>query len=355
MPVFDQNDVDILALGLGTIWADSTLAKVHDLVINYLWHQYCACDAPPQPALPTPVPNPSGTSTGGGLGNAPQPCFSGSTAYDVPTTGAPPATTLQNITTQLLPTDGRLAQDTVSQPNRTIYGIPPGVQSIQFQSFQPPTALCPTSAGSQIMPGVTFYNSSAALISGGGVLSGPQYPNNNTSGSLAIPATASYWYANTGYSFPNCGAVTGQAQVKTQVLCAPAGTLASCCPPDPSITLALNSVLQLLNQIQAELQHPALTDGTVHSGLSGSGSLVFTGVARAIRVNVASIPPGLSSGIGVPPFVASLGFITPLAEGVGMRSQRLSFQTQTFALDAIATGVGWNVSPGLTFSITELV
>jgi hypothetical protein len=98
-----------------------------------------------------------------------------------------------------------------------------------------------------------------------------------------------------------------------------------------------------------------LVDGTRHTGLAGGGSLTFVDNAKAVRVEITDLPAGWPQVAQVPPYLWSAGFVTPLAEDVPMRGQRLIYEKQTFPLLPQATGLAWQLPPQLIVDIVELL
>lgn len=358
MPTFDLTDAEILALGLLAPSATTTLSKIHDVILIFLWHQYCVCTGGSTPPPPTPVAPPGGANTGGPQGA--QPCFTGGTTYTVPVANPPLTMASGDITQQVLPVTGVVFVDN-SNPSdpQTHYGIPTGVTSVHYQSTQPNTSICGGSSGA-IMGTIQFFDSTHTHIPVTlNQFSGPQYPAPQTSGTILVPSTAVEYFAVSGFSPPSCGTVAGPAVTKTQVYCGGGGpgVLGNCCPPDPSIMFALNNLLQLVTSLAQSIPTPitSYADSTVHGGLSGSGNVTLGAGAIAFRVNLTTVPPGYGATTGTPNYFFDLGWVTPAALSEPFTQQRVAIDGQVFVLPAVATEVFYTLNQGVVISITELV
>lgn len=131
-----------------------------------------------------------------------------------------------------------------------------------------------------------------------------------------------------------------------------------CCPPDP----LLESYLQQINgKLDALLAAPGAApsigwrDGAAHTNLSGQGTIQLGPGVTGLRLTFTTIPPNIRTIPGTPLFYWSLGFITPLAIDVPLRSLRSVFQTQAMPLPPQATAFSYTFQPGVVLGITELI
>lgn len=360
MPTFDATDAQILALGLLAPNATTTLGKIQDLIMNYLWHQWCECTSATTPPLPTPQPPPAGT----GVSN-PQtatPCFTGTASYFPPTQSGPQPFSAADLTQQLLPVTGATQHDPFStDPTWIQYGTPSGVTSIDFQAYQPNTSGCGGNSG-PLMGEVFFFDNTGRQITYA-QFSGNQYPTPNTSGTIPIPSNTVWWSVAAGYNPTVCGTVAGNATIKTQVYCGGGGTsLSNCCPPDPSITFALNNLIQLVLSIQAALTGlvipPELvgyTNGAVHGALSGSGQFALVGQPLGLLVDINATSPAQGQVLGSPDRWFNLGWITPEIVGTPYAPQRIVYLTQQMQLPQLVDVINYTLGPGVVATVTELI
>jgi hypothetical protein len=96
-------------------------------------------------------------------------------------------------------------------------------------------------------------------------------------------------------------------------------------------------------------------EGTVHAGLTGSGSVVLVGNAIGVKVTITSDTTGFRISPGDPSYYWSRGYIVPItAEAPVRRPVRLVYSPQQYELPALTDSIGYTLPPGLTISITEL-
>lgn len=143
-----------------------------------------------------------------------------------------------------------------------------------------------------------------------------------------------------------------------QWLCTPIPPtlLPDCCPPDPGLLALLNQVLQLEQEILAGLPGPKkpYVDSTVHAGLTGTGAVRIDPAAVAIRIDITSRPDAPTPNPYQPPYLLSLGFITPFAVGTPLRGSRLVYDHQIYQYPSYTDQIGYGLEDGITISIVEL-
>lgn len=354
MPTWDANDALILALGSASPFYQQTLTKIDDLIQNWAWDKACECTGGPAgPALVAPAP-PAGTSQTSPTSN--QPCFVGAYA------GAPPLNPDSSLTNDLdiskwtLSTDGRIHGGDIHSSSGNIYGVPTGTTSITWKGFDPDTSSGPGSKGIYSFALWTF---NASFVPNSPIQIGP--PLNNTggtyTGSTPIASTVAYWLMIGRTSVGDGSTPLEPPRLETNVWCGgsvPNGQEA-CCPPDPSIALGLQTIINLLQNLHTP---PAGTykKGTVHSGLTGSGTLSVTGLF-GLQIQLTSGVPTQIQFPGVPPYERSVGWMSVLT-GDGMIDEvRITRQNQVWAsaLARYATQVGFQLNAGFSMTVTELL
>ena len=129
----------------------------------------------------------------------------------------------------------------------------------------------------------------------------------------------------------------------------------ACCPPDPSIALGLQTIINLLQNLHTP---PAGTykKGTVHSGLTGSGTLSVTGLF-GLQIQLTSGVPTQIQFPGVPPYERSVGWMSVLTADGMIDEVRITRQNQVWAsaLARYATQVGFQLNAGFSMTVTELL
>lgn len=173
-----------------------------------------------------------------------------------------------------------------------------------------------------------------------------------------LPAGYKFVYATNGSTPQNC---TVRHTVNAKIWCAgtsPNNAMSPCCPPDPAVTGALQQIQNYLQIIFQSLPTPAhsYAEATVHSGLSGNGSVTFTGAPLALKVTITTDSGSYGSAAGTPTYLFDRGFLVPFStEGPIWSQVRLSFSPQIIQLPQLADAIGYSLSAGIVISITELV
>jgi hypothetical protein len=137
----------------------------------------------------------------------------------------------------------------------------------------------------------------------------------------------------------------------------PTSIATPCCPPDATVDVRLRRIEQLEQVIIKLLGHALVghVDGTRHSNLSGSGSIVLVDSVDAIRVEVTSDPSGFEVNPGTPNYYFSMGFITSIAAGSPLKGWRLVYLHQTYPIVSYADQIGYTLAPGVHVDIVELL
>lgn len=357
MPTWDASDAEILALGLLAPTAQQTITKINNLLLNWAWPQFCQCSSGVVPPAPTPTTAPPGVGAPSGASS--QPCFKGH--YQ----GTPgfasigtPVSPADDFTTALLPTTGSAI--TVSSPIglTSAHGAPAGVTTIAVTASG--CHLQGDSSGTFYWPmDVFYYNSSGTMLSSQGF---PPVVSSTSpqSFSAPVPANTAYWNAVMDIRQNTIGPPTNQALYDTQVYCGGASptSLQNCCPPDPAISLGIQTLINLVQNLQTAVNAPKgpWVDGVTHVGLTNNGSFALT-ASNAIGIRVVVTTPPLNAEIlpGTPNFYWNMGFLTPIALTSPLRGWRLVYLSESFSLPQFTDSIGYTLLGGTVVNITELL
>lgn len=133
---------------------------------------------------------------------------------------------------------------------------------------------------------------------------------------------------------------------------------AGCCPPDPAITAQLQLITDMLQEIVGSQTTTtrSYAEGTVHAGLTGSGTISLVDSAIAVKVTITTDNGALRTKAGSPTYLYDRGFIVPIAaEGPIRGVTRLVYNPQVYQLPPPTDAIGYQLGAGITASITELV
>ena len=173
---------------------------------------------------------------------------------------------------------------------------------------------------------------------------------------VPIDTTAGY-YTITGHGVAGSG--DSNVQVLTQVFCngQPAlGPVQPCCPPDPLTQGMLDQILQLVTLIQRQAAPFAYIASTVHSGLTGAGSLAIADLI-GVRVAITTDSARLGEEGTSPAELFDRGWITFATSDGALHSSRLEHAAQLVlpCQAGIYTTLYYDLNSLITVSITELV
>lgn len=353
VPTFDASDLEILALGLLAPTATQTIGKINNLLLNWAWDKYCQCDS--GGFTPTaPVPPPAGT--GASSANQSKPCFVGAYNGEPGLQGTGTAVSQwPDYTGPLIGTDGRTRVVHFADGSTgTGYGMPAGTTQISY------TGIGPTGTGGLSCTGnidavVTFSDVNGVYIQ--------QYPMGtptgvgcNLSGSVTVPTNASFWNAKLFNQSANWGTYLTPLVYNTNVWCGGGGpgVTSNCCPPDPSIALAIQNILQILQNPPSATPKPYVK-GATHVGLVGEGTLTVSGLF-GVQLQLTTGVPTAIQFPGVPPYERSVGWVSMLTADGMIDESRITRQNQVWAsaLAPYATTIGYHLNPGFTMTLTEL-
>jgi hypothetical protein len=354
MPVWEASDALVIALGQESPFYAQTFAKMTALIANWAFDKLCDCTGPaPGPALVAPSPPPGSAITNP---TPNQPCFQGNYAGEPPVN---PNSSLLNdvdVTAPLLSTDGRIRTGDTHSNSGQIYGVPAGSTLVTWTGYNPPTA---SGAGANGQFGFAIWPFDVNMVAGSPIPFGPVDGTiaGTYTGMWEIPSWVSFWLLTVRQDdIPGIVAIE-PPRMQTQVWCGGSvpGGQEACCPPDPSITFALNQIINQLQQL-AKPQVKAYTKGNQHLALTGTGSITVAGLF-GVQLQLTTGVPTQIQFPGVPPYERSVGWCSILT-GDGMIDEvRITRENQVWAsaLAPYAITVGYQLNAGFTMSVTELL
>lgn len=320
------------------------------------WWQVCQCSSTTTPSPPTPS-NPGQVTTNPGPGVTPSACWNVTVPYSVPAF-ASGHSNITDITTLALPAGPTF-------PVAVSTGPPAGnVMGVKFPAvmLNPQMAMTVNEplTGSDMTvqwngftaTGAASSNSTAQL---GLIVFKPGIGTNVTA--VAQPTTD-----NTATYFAvyihNLDSSAHTGTINVSMFCPPGIAFTQPCNcTDPLVEGELNQILQYVQAIYAGLPIPpnSFAEATVHSGLSGAGSITFTGVPIALKVTLTTIPGIVGVEIGDPNFYFDVGYLSFGTSEGNYAQQRLSLQQELVSVPLLSGSVGYTLNNGVIATITELV
>jgi hypothetical protein len=319
------------------------------------WFQICQCNSTSTPAPPT-LSNPGGATSNPGLPVQATPCWTVSVPYSVGARLGSAASNWQDLTPLAVPAGvyNTQALQTGSFPvNGVNTAVTPGATQLELN----------TTLNEAIVTNATFvhihwYFYTALVGGGGGTLLDSAFFFSGTSTTpdstrATLPSNAKAWTV----AVENLDTVAHTGTVDVSFFCPPGTTTPSkCCPPDPLLEALLQQILQYEQAIYEALPVPlnSFAEGTVHSGLTGNGSITFGGLPVAIKVTLTTIPPAVGFEVGSPDFYFDVGFLTFATSEGSYSQQRIELQDQLLTVPVLAGSVGYTLKNGVVATITEL-
>jgi hypothetical protein len=341
VPTITAADIAALITFLDPVGHVAAVAKLEQLVGAYAWYQLCQCASTTTPAPPAAPAAPA---------NLPQ--------IDPPNvTGTPTAAPCSTMAAGPKATAGfnqwtSLFGSVDSGPYNGI-PIPSGATSARVTQ----SAILNGNNNSMLQFNFGFFNAAGSFL--GSQATADHFNNIGQTRvfTVTLPAgTTHFTYEFTNY-FGN-GQTTSLGYVKIEWYCG--GLTATspatlCCPPDPSLTMLLNNVLEMVTLIQRQTSPFAYIRGTVHAGLSGDGEIAVQGLIGAL-VTMTTQPNYLGRQDGHPDEYFDVGWINwGTADGFDRRiplhiSPQISLPEQA----GLYTRIGYSLEPGVVVSIQEL-
>jgi hypothetical protein len=304
----------------GLIWA---------VIQNQLWYQWCKCSSGTQPTAPTGQAAPT---------NLP--------SVNPPAQLPPPSSvaceTTQSTNIPWAPNNGALrTSGTLTTKNPTSYRVTV-VQSVA------------TAPG----PAITYLLESVGPGPSHTILDSHTYvtPNTVTDVHIFTIPVGTEFIRLTKTANGTAGLTLSQDTL--EIFCngnPPGGVVAPCCPPDPNLTGMMTQILQYVTLLQRHLVPFAYISGSVHSGLSGAGTISIQGLLGA-KVECTTIPASYGRSGTSPTEYFDLGFITfGTADGFPS-SYKLERDEQLMlpARCSAYTDLDYDLAPGVVVTISEI-
>lgn len=311
----------------------SPFQNLYSVIANGIWWTLCQCNTTATPSPPTPPAFPTGApevNPPGYGNNFGQPCLD------------------------------QKGSTTVNESGGTVQLYPSGVSTVPIQSGSTvlklslfPTCVsgpCTSAFGTQVRyvdstgtPHVVFGTSGAFGVT-------------NTA-TVTIPTGATQW------DFEQAtGSDGSHIKYDWEVIAYCNGTTPTtpngpCCPPDPSLIGSIEQLRQLMELVLQSLPTPinSYSEGTVHSTLSGNGTITLSGSPIAIKVDITTDSSHLGQSTADPTFLFDRGYIVPIINEGPIRGEtRLTFNPQVYLLPLLTEQIGYSLHPGIVASITEL-
>jgi hypothetical protein len=299
------------------------------VIQNQLWYQWCECTSGTQPTTPTGQSAPTDLPAVNPPAQLPAP----------PTTACYDATEGPNNFI----------------PNQTLI-IPLGAVMVG-KSVNAARFTVTTSVVSGTGPAITFhfiqFDANNAQISNTVFA----VTHNTTAEVHTIPVSPLCVNSELDTT-ANATTGTTARTVRVEFFCngdVPGGTVTPCCPPDPNLTGMMTQILQYVTLLQRHLVPFAYVSGTVHSGLSGAGTISIQGLLGA-KVECTTIPASYGRAGTSPTEYFELGFVT-FGTADGFPSAYKLERDEQFMLPARCsayTELDYDLSPGVVVTITEI-
>jgi hypothetical protein len=348
-----QDVIDAISLMLPGV-AIPAQQKFTQWFLHRYWWNICGCigsTTPPPPAMSNPN-TPIGTGTGAPSGfNAP-PCWTVTATTNIVSDN----TFCHDIIGPWLPSGPGSTIVVGSNPPRTVGVLPAGATDFSW-SFE---ALTQTQrmqllyeqvdpSGNDVGHVILADSSIAGVQSGSFHLITPQnYPNATIRMCPFATFDGHFEGAWQGTFTIRCGGAPPNAIV------------GPCCPPDPLIDIKLDHliglVLNLYNRSSSGGGPPtSWVDGARHTSLEKAGSFLLAGPAIGVRVEMTTLPSGVTVNPGEPDFYWDSGFITPFSNDTPLRGSRLVFRDQSFQIPSVTDQIGYTLLHGTVVDIIELL
>jgi hypothetical protein len=331
------------------------LTAIHNLLINWLWTQYCQCvsgtaTAPTYPPAPTDSTVP--------LTAPVVPCS------DLKWQGVGVTTAQANVngpqitqSAQLLPYPvvSRNAGSLATYPSGNCGSAPPTQMIIDETWISGGTG---GDDSTLIVIGWTGAGTGQAINTQIGFVNSS---NPHVQTKITVPSNV------TAITFQVTNRQTVSTivqQVEVQLLCSgSSGGVSTPCTTDPNVLNLLNSMWTAIQEIYTEttlLQRQlipfAYISGTAHAGLHDQGTIAIASPLLGIRIDLTTIPPQLGQDVSEPTFYFDVGWVSVL-DANGFVDQRRITRVNTVWMPRImsdATVIGYSFHSGIVATITEI-
>lgn len=333
--------------------AQAAIQKVYQWFKHFYWYYACECVSGATPAVPTPSNpgNPVSTNTGLPYASQASQCWDAQRQVSFaagPGNTDPP----QNISDYVLPQTQRVTTtEPYSGSDKHGYVMPQGITSVTL-TMNAPTPI----TFSSVQCFIDFFDASGTNLGALHDLIKVHGDNTTVFTTTFTPPVGAYAWIAAAESADSAAQVF---TVEVSYLCTGGTSIfqQSCCPPDPTLSAQMTQVLQLVQAIYAGLPvtPTSYAESTVHSGLTGNGSVTLGAGVLAVRVDVTSDQPTLGVDQGSPLYLFDRGYIVPIAaEGPIRAEARLVYNPQLFPLPTLTERIGYSLHAGIVASITEL-
>lgn len=355
-PGLTQTDIQDILTPQDPATFNTARQRVMNWFLHWYWGVVCECTTASTPGISLP-PAPTGVGNNTGLpsGNTTGPCWNVKYSANVPAfTGTTGQSDLDLTPFLLPPNPPTLAVVTGGDNLLHVQAqtIPPGANTFALNY-----TLTPPVQGGQIAECfVQFFTSTGATDNA--------YGHTSSAGSAGgggtwgpIPANAVYWAAYASHT----NNVQTTFNVTHSFFCSgtgPNNLTTPCCPPDPMVSHYLQLILNIVSNLYTSPPGAPKTGwaaATAHPNISGTGSFQLGSGVTGIRATFTTIPASIRTTPGTPTFYWSLGFVTPVAIDVPLRSLRTVFASQDLALPVQATAIDYTFPAGVVVTLTELV
>jgi hypothetical protein len=203
---------------------------------------------------------------------------------------------------------------------------------------------------------VQFYTSANAQISTTEIPTVAIASPFTHSADVAIPSNADHWFVEHYNTAVNPPTFTDTVSLTLTCPGGSGGSFVTPCVTDPATMALLEQILQYVTLIQRQAVPFAYVAGTVHSGLTGSGTIAVQGLIGAIVEITSTLGDTIGEAAGDPPFLYSAGWLN-WGSVDGYIPRQFLEATTTLSLPPEAgayTSLNYSLPPGVTVTITEL-
>lgn len=320
------------------------------------WYQICQCTSTATPA-PSAPSNPGQVSTNPGLPTQSTACWNVSIPFNLDAPFNLSFSTYTDLTRQGLPAGDQVTVSATTPTtgfNVTAVSVPSGITNVKLTHVLD----VPVQASSgSVQFFMQAYKADGTVDGTNGLEAlyfGPAGPNTIIDFRQTLDPVATHW----AVYVRNNDTIAHSGTIGIEFFC-PAGTSVGqqCCAPDPLLEGLLQQILQYAEAIYAGIPVPvtSFAESTVHSGLTGNGSITFADLPIALKVVLTTIPSWVGVESGSPNFYFDVGFLTLTTSEGGYEQVRISLQQQIVTVPLLAGSLGFTLKNGVVASITELV
>lgn len=322
--------------------------KLQNMILTGLWYYGCQCTgattpAPPSwPTYPTGAPqvNPTNTPTQGGD------CLHIAGAHTFTDPGAHPV----DLSPYFFGTTTQVAVTGHPYGLTDAYVIGAGNTTFTINTETLDNPGNPVNSGEI---DIEWFDQSGAHLAGRTLQAGPS----GTIGPATLPVTANAYSASIYCAFGSVSPSTTMSYAADIQFHCPNAAVPQqpCCPPDTSLNGTLQQILNFVSAIYSSIPAAvnSLSEGTVHSGLTGAGNFVPAATTIACKVAF-TVPSSYGEKFGDPITAFDIGWITTSAVEGNYQPRRLQHNPELIIFDKFVDQVHYTLSAGVVATITEL-